>query len=243
MVISETMARTIFPEQSPLGRQLAIDTGDEPAVFEVVGVVGDVQVSSLSADISMVMYIPYAQWPEATMRLAARTAGNPRSIVGALRATLRELDPDIPLAGVATMDDVLSRSVSFTRTVMSALGLFAGIALFLAALGLYGVLAYYVAQRNREIGIRMAMGARGSDVFRMVLSRGFVLVGLGLVVGIGAAIGAGRLIRSLLFQVEATDPVTLLSISLFFVLVALLACLIPAWRAWRIDPVVTLRSE
>jgi putative ABC transport system permease protein len=243
MVISESMARTIFPDQSPLGRQVAIDTGDEPALFEVVGVVGDVQVSSLSADISMVMYIPYAQWPEATMRLAARTAGDPRSIVGALRATLRELDPDIPLAGVATMDEVLSRSLSFTRTVMGALGLFAGIALFLAALGLYGVLAFYVAQRNREIGIRMAMGATGRDVFKMVLSRGFALVGLGLVVGIGAAIAAGRLIRSLLFQVEATDPITLLSISLFFVLVALLACLIPAWRAWRIDPVVTLRSE
>jgi putative ABC transport system permease protein len=243
MVISETMARTIFPDESPLGRQVAIDTGDEPAVFEVVGVVGDVQVSSLSGDIEMVMYIPYVQWPDVTLRLAVRTAGDPRSIVGPLRATLREMDPDIPLAGVATMDEVLSRSVSFTRTVMSALGLFAGVALFLAALGLYGVLAFYVAQRNREIGIRMAMGATGRDVFKMVLSRGFALVGLGLIVGIGAAIAAGRLIRNLLFEVEATDPVTLLSISLFFILVALLACLIPAWRAWRIDPVVTLRSE
>ena len=243
MVISENMARTIFPDQSPLGRQVAIDTGGEPARFEVVGVVGDVQVSSLSGDVSMVRYIPYAQWSEATMRLAVRTAGDPRSIIEVLRATLREMDPDIPLAGVATMDEVLSRSVSFQRTVMSALGLFAGVALFLAAVGLYGVLAYYVAQRNREIGIRMAMGATGRDVFKMVLSRGFVLVGLGLVVGIGGAIGAGRLIQTLLFQVEASDPVTLLSISVFFVLVALLACLIPAWRAWRIDPVVAFRSE
>jgi putative ABC transport system permease protein len=243
MVISEAMARTIFPDQSPLGRQVAIDTGDEPARFEVVGVVGDVQISSLSGDVSMVMYIPYSQWSEATMRLAVRTSGDPRAIIEVVRATLREMDPDIPLAGVATMDEVLSRSVSFQRTVMSALGLFAGVALFLAALGLYGVLAYYVAQRNREIGIRMAMGATGRDVFKMVLSRGFVLVGIGLIIGIGAAVGAGRLIRTLLFRVEASDPTTLVSISLFFVLVALLACLIPAWRAWRIDPVVAFRSE
>jgi len=243
MVISEAMARTIFPDQSPLGRQVAIDTGDEPARFEVVGVVGDVQVSSLSGDVSMVMYIPYAQWSEAAMRLAVRTSGDPRAIVELLRATLRDMDPDIPLAGVATMDEVLSRSVSFQRTVMSALGLFAGVALFLASLGLYGVLAYYVAQRNREIGIRMAMGATGRDVFKMVLSRGFVLVGIGLIIGMGAAVGAGRLIRTLLFQVEASDPTTLVSISVFFVLVALLACLIPAWRAWRIDPVVAFRSE
>jgi putative ABC transport system permease protein len=243
MVISETMARTIFPDRSPLGRQVAIDTGDEPARFEVIGVVGDVQVSNLSDDISMVMYIPYSQWSEATMRMAVRTAGDPRSIMEVLRSILHEMDPDIPLAGVATMDEVLSRSVSFQRTVMRALGLFAGVALFLAALGLYGVLAYYVAERNREIGIRMAMGATGRDVLRMVLGRGFVLVTIGLVVGIGGAIGTGRLLRTLLFQVEASDPVTLISISVFFLLVALLACLIPAWRAWRIDPVVAFRSE
>lgn len=243
MMISETMARTIFPDQSPLGRQVAIDTGDEPARFEVVGVVGDTRVSNLSDDISMVMYIPYAQWSEATMRLAVRTAGDPRSIIEVLRATLRDLDPDIPLAGVATMDGVVSRSVSFERTVTSALGAFAGVALLLAALGLYGVLAYYVAQRNREIGIRMAIGATGSDVFKLVLGRAFVLVGIGLVMGIGGAIGAGRLLRTFLFQVEAEDPLTFVSISVFFVLVALLACLIPAWRAWRIDPVVAFRSE
>ena len=243
MMISETMARTIFPDQSPLGRQVAIDTGDEPARFEVVGVVGDTRVSNLSDDISMVMYIPYAQWSEATMRLAVRTAGDPRSIIEVLRATLRDLDPDIPLAGVATMDEVVSRSVSFERTVTSALGAFAGVALLLAALGLYGVLAYYVAQRNREIGIRMAIGATGSDVFKLVLGRAVVLVGIGLVMGIGGAIGAGRLLRTFLFQVEAGDPLTFVSISVFFVLVALLACLIPAWRAWRIDPVVAFRSE
>ncbi|UCC71010.1 MAG: ABC transporter permease [Gemmatimonadota bacterium] len=243
VVISETMARTLFPDRNPLGRQVAIDTGGEPALLGVVGVVGDVQASSLDSDISMVMYFAYPQRAARSMRIAVRTAAAPGSVVRPLRSILRELDPDIPLAGVATMEEVLSRSVSFTRTVMSALGLFAGFALFLAALGLYGVLAYYVAQRNREIGIRMALGATGRDVFGMVLSRGFALVGLGLVIGIGGAIGAARLIQTLLFEVEATDPATFVSICLFFALVALVACLIPAWRAWRVDPVVAFRSE
>ncbi len=245
IVINEIMARTLFPDQNPLGRQVAVDRGgDEPMLFEVVGVVGDVQVSSLAADdLHMVMYFPYGQRPQRTMRMAVRTAGSPSTLIGPLRATLAEMDRDIPFAGAASMEEVLSRSVSLTRTIMGALGAFAIVALFLAALGLYGVLAYYVARRRHEIGIRVALGADAGDLIRMVLRRGFAMVLLGIALGVAGALGAGRFLQELLFQVEATDASTFAGVILFFGTVAALACLIPAWRAWRVDPVEAFRSE
>jgi len=243
MIINETMARTLFPDQDPLGRRVGVDRGDEPGYYEVVGVVGDVRISSLASDLPMVMYTPLTQRPLFSMRLAVSVAGAPTSIVGPLRDALRQRDPDIPLAGVRSMEEVLSGSVSFTRTVTGAFGLFASVALFLAALGLYGVLAYQVAQRTHEIGVRVALGARAGDVFRMILRSGFALVGLGLAIGIVAALFGARLIRELLFEVEASDPLTYVGVGLFFVLVAALACLVPAWRAWRVDPMVAFRSE
>lgn len=243
MVISETMARTLFPDRSPLGVQVAVDQGEEPGYYEVVGVVGDVQVSDLASDVEMVMYFPYGQRPSLSMRIAVRTATAAGPLAGPLRGVLRELDPDIPLAGLADMDEILSSSVSFRRTVMRALGLFAGVALFLAALGLYGVLAYYVGQRTHEIGVRMALGAKARDVLGMVVGRGIVLVGLGLAIGIAGSAAGARLIEGLLFQVGATDPATYVGVSVFFVLVAAVSCVIPAWQAWRVDPVVAFRSE
>jgi putative ABC transport system permease protein len=244
MVINETMARTLFAEQDPLGRQVAVDMGgDEPTLLEVVGVVGDVKISSLSSDVDMVMYFAYGQRPLSTMRLAVRTAGSPSAVVGPLRNALTEMDRDIPLAGAATMDDVLADSVSFTRTIMGALGLFAAVALFLAALGLYGVLEYYVARRRHEIGIRMALGAKAEHVFHMILKRGFALVATGIVLGVAGALGAGRFLQELLFQVETTDFATFLGVTVFFGAVALLACLIPARRALGVDPVVAFRAE
>lgn len=243
IVINETMARTLFPDQDPLGRRLGVDRGDRAGYYEIVGVVGDVQISGLAGEPPMVMYRPYGQHPLSNMRIAARVAGAPESIVGPLRAALRELDPNIPLAGVTTMGAVLSSSVSFRRTVTAALGLFAAVALVLASLGLYGVLAYHVAQRTHEIGLRMALGARTDDIFKMVLRRGFALVGLGLAIGVVAAAASARLIRQLLFQVQAGDPVTFVAVTLFFSVVALAACFIPARRAWRVDPMVAFRSE
>jgi ABC-type antimicrobial peptide transport system permease subunit len=141
------------------------------------------------------------------------------------------------------MEEVLSRSVSFTRTVTTALGLFAGVAILLAALGLYGVLAFFVAQRSHEIGVRIALGASGPAVLKLVMRRGIALFAEGLVVGNTAAVGATRLIRDMIFQVTATDPLTFAGVGLFLALVALLACLIPAWRASRVDPVVAFRVE
>ena len=243
LIINETMAETLFPGLDPLGRQVAIDQGEEPGYYEVVGVVGDVQISELGSGFEMAMYSPYAQRPYFNMRLAVRATDSSIGIAGPVRAIVRELDPDVPLAGLATMDEILSRSVAFTRTVTAALGLFAGVAILLAALGLYGVLAFFVAQRSHEIGVRIALGASAPTVLKLVMSRGVALVGLGLIIGIVAAFGATRLLQEMLFQVNAVDPVTFIGVSLFFVLVALAACLIPAWRASRVDPVVAFRVE
>jgi putative ABC transport system permease protein len=175
--------------------------------------------------------------------LAVRTAGPPTALVPSLRRALAELDPDIPLAGVSTMDDVLSESVSFTRTVMAALVAFAAVAVFLAVVGLYGVLAYFVSRRTHEIGVRVALGAGVREVLGLVLTRGLIMVGLGLALGIAGALLGGRLVADLLFQVQASDPPTLVAVALLFTLVAAAACLVPAWRAWRVDPVEAFRAE
>ncbi|MEJ2185753.1 MAG: ABC transporter permease [Gemmatimonadota bacterium] len=245
MVINETMARTLFPGEDPLGRQVAIDAGDDPGGtrFEVVGVVGDAYVSGLSYGAQMVMYFSYEQRPQYTMRLAVRTAGPPSARVRSLRSTLTEMDPDVPLADPRTMDDVLAGSVSSPRTVAAALTGFAGVALFLAALGLYGVLAYYVSRRGHEIGVRMALGARARNVFGLILGQGFALVGMGLLLGIAVAVVGSRFLQQFLFEVNPRDPVTFVGVPLFFAAVALAACLIPAWRAWRVDPVEAFRAE
>jgi putative ABC transport system permease protein len=242
MIISEAMARTLFPEQDALGRRVAVDRGDQPGYYEVVGIVGDAQVSALGADVEMVMYFPYAQRPSLNMSLVARTLGSAAGVAGPLRAAIRSLDADVPLTELPTMDQVLSRSLAFQRTVAAALGLFAAVAVLLAALGLYGVLAFFVAQRSREIGVRIALGASGPSVLGLVMRRGLVLVGAGLVVGVAGALGATRLLRTMLFQVGAADPVTFLAVSLLLLVVALAACAVPAWRATRADPVAALRT-
>jgi putative ABC transport system permease protein len=243
VLINETMARTLYPDQEPLGRQLEVDEGDDTGRYEIIGVVGDVQIFSLSSEPQMVMYFSHRQRQTSVMRIAVHTAGGPGAIVGQLREVLRGLDPDIPLAGVETMKDVLSRSTSFQRTVAGAVGIFALAALLLAALGLYGVLAYQVTQRTHEIGIRVALGARAGHILRMVMGHGFALVGVGLAIGVVAALGGARAIRGRLYEVGASDPATFVGVILFFSLVALVACLLPSWRAWRVDPTVAFRAE
>jgi putative ABC transport system permease protein len=191
----------------------------------------------------MTMYFSHPQRRSSVMRIAVHTAGGAGTIVGQLREVLRGLDPDIPLAGVETMEAVLDRSTSFQRTVAGAVGIFAFAALLLAALGLYGVLAYQVTQRTHEIGIRVALGARAEHILRMVVGHGFTLVGIGLVLGVAGGVAGARAIRGRLYEVGATDPVTFGGVVLFFSLVALVACLLPSWKAWRVDPVVAFRVE
>ena len=244
MVISESLSRTLFPAGGALGKLLAVDRGmPEPWILEVVGVTGDVRMSALGANPEAAMYFSHAQRPSSVMRFAIRARGDAAELAGPLRQVVWGLDPDLPVAGVATMGSVVGRSIAPQRVMALALSLFAGVAMFLAALGLYGVLAYYVGRRVHEIGVRVALGAERNDVMRMVMRRGFSLVAVGLGVGVAAALVSTRLLQQMLFGVEATDPLTFVAVSLFFALVALVASFVPARRASRIDPVVAFRTD
>jgi putative ABC transport system permease protein len=244
VVLTRTAAEAVFPDGGAVRRQVAVDVGgDEPGLFEVVGVVEDHQLSSLSGSPRPAMFFPYAQQPASTMRLAVGTFVDPTSLIQPIQEEVWELDRDIVLSDAQTMDHAVSNSVAYTRSVTTVLGLFAAVALALAALGLYGVLAFFVNRRTQEIGIRIALGARAASVLRLVVTRGMVLVGAGIALGIAGAIGATRLVRGMLFQISATDTVTFAAVTGFFALVALCACLLPAWRAVHIDPLEALRVE
>ncbi len=245
VVLSEALARRLVPDGSnPLGRTVGVDVGDdEPYRVEVVGVVGDVTPASLEAGKEGAMYFPYGQRSPSTMRIAVRTQGEPAAVTGRIREILGALDPDVPLADVATMEDVLARSLADRRAVLLVLGSFAAVALLLAAVGLYGVLAYRVSRRVREIGVRMALGATVGSVSRGVVSGGFRLVALGLALGLPASWLASRWVRDMLFEVGTTDPLTYVAVTLFFAAVATAACVLPARRAARVDPARTFHME
>ena len=244
IVLTRFTAELVFPEERAVGRQVAVDVGrDEPALFEVVGVVEDHQLSSLAGGRRPAMFFPYAQQPISTMRLAVGTATDPNSLIRPIQELVWQLDRDIVLSDAQTMEQALSNSVAYTRSVTAVLGMFATVALALAALGLYGVLAFFVAQRFHEIGIRVALGAGAGSVLRLVVSRGMVLVVVGLVLGTAGALVATRLVEGMLFQVSATDPGTFAGVAGFFVVIALIACLVPAWKALRVDPLEALRVE
>ncbi len=241
MLISEAMARALFPGEDPIGRRVAVDAGPEAPQFEVVGVVGDVRTAGLMNAAGMTMYFPHAQRPTPGMRIAVRHAGGPAA--AALRDVLRELDPDVPLAGVRTMDEVISHAVAFPRAITLVLAAFAAVALFLAALGLYGILAFQVTERRREIGIRVALGAGSRNVLTDVIGHGLRLLALGLGFGVPAALLGGRFIASQLFQTTTRDPATFVTVALVLLAAALAASALPAWRALRVDPATALRLE
>jgi putative ABC transport system permease protein len=243
IVLTRTTAETVFPDERAVGRQVAVDGRDGPTFLEVVGVVEDHQLSSLAGTPRPAMFFPYAQRPQSTMRLAVSTATDPSSLIRPIQERVWELDRDIVLSGAQTAKAALSDSVADTRSITTVLGLFAGVALSLAALGLYGVLAFFVTLRIHEIGIRVALGAPGASVLRMVLTRGLTLVAFGLVLGTAGAFGATRLVEGMLFQVSTKDPFTFAGVTGFFVLVALGACLVPAWKALRVDPLEALRVD
>jgi putative ABC transport system permease protein len=244
IILNQTAADTIFPGQSPLGRQVAVDLGgQDPGYFEVVGVVGDQHLSSLRSRVRLAMFFPYEQRRAGTMQLVVRAQGDPTDLIRPIQERLWAQDRNIPLSNPEAMADALASSVSGSRAIATMLGMFSVVALFLAALGLYGVLAYFVTKRVHEIGVRVAMGASAGRVAKLILSRGMALVLVGLVLGFGGALGATRFLEDLLFQTTATDPGTFAVVGLFFSAVALLACAIPAWRALRVDPMVAFRAE
>jgi putative ABC transport system permease protein len=215
--------------------------GSKPA--EIVGVVGDVRDQELESKGRPAVYEPAAQIPFGTMYFAVRTAGDPAGLIAGVRAAIRELDPELPLDAVGTVDALVAGALSQRRIAMVMMAVFAGLALVLAMIGIYGVISYSVTQATQEIGIRMALGASRGNVLGMVFRYAGVLTGLGLAIGVGAAMGTGRLLASQLFEVRPTDPVTYAVVALILAATAIFACAIPAMRAMRVDPLVALRNE
>ena len=241
MLVSRSLAELFFPGESPLGKRLVVDMG-EMVEHEVVGVVGDARLSRLTSEPFHAMYMSYEQVAGNTMRIAIKTENDPASLLSPFREALRAKDPNIPLDEPETMESILDDAVADYRVFTSALGLFSSVALLLAMVGLYAVLAYAVSQRYHEIGVRVALGARPRQIASLVLTRGMGLVAAGLALGLAGAYGASRLLEKLLFGVAPTDPATFLTVALLCGLVALAACWLPARRATRVDPIATLRS-
>jgi putative ABC transport system permease protein len=245
VVLNEAAVRRYFPDEDPLGQRITLGwTRDGVQVGgEVVGIVGDVRHFGLTAEPVPELYLPHDQVPVSVMNLVLRTAGDPLAVVGPVRAALRELDPSLAAGTFVPLEDQLSRSVAQPRFYALLLGLFAAVALTLAAVGILGVMSYLVAQRTREIGIRMALGADARAVHRLVIGRGMLLTLAGLALGIPATFALTRVIESQLYGVEPGDPATLAAVVVLLTAVAFLSSYIPSRRATRIDPMMALRGE
>jgi len=239
IVVSESLVNTVFPNEEALGKRLMTVLSDKP--FEIIGVVGDIRHRSLEFQPYATMYLP--TFTSGRMNLTLRTQGDPMSLVPAVRKEVSGIDPEQPVAAIRTMDEWVDRSTATPRYRTTLLGLFAAIAMILAATGIYGVMSYSVAQRTHEIGIRMALGARQGDVRRMVVGQGMLLVAVGLGIGLLTAFGVTRVMNTLLFQVTAKDPLTFLAVAGLLSIVAFVACFIPARRATKVDPLTALRYE
>jgi putative ABC transport system permease protein len=249
---NESAVRAIFPGEDPVGRRVRLSrtTGAEQPWRTIAGVVADVRQRGLETPPGPEMYIPLPQFQhfmEGTqawsLSVVVKASGPPLALAGAVRAALRRVDPEVPAADVRAMDEVVGASLAARRRDAWLTGAFAALALAVATVGVHGVTAYHVAQRRREIGLRVALGAGRRDVVGMVLGQGLRLVGAGLIIGLPAAVAATGALRSLLFAVEPHDATVLAAIAVLLASVAALACAVPAVRAARIDPVVALRDE
>jgi putative ABC transport system permease protein len=246
IIIDDTLARRYWPNEDPIGKRVAFNNdSDGRSVWrEVVGVVGAIKHKALDADSRGTLYFLHSQLPwRSRMNLVARSASDPMSLVSAVRAAIQSVDKDQPIYRVKTMDEWVTESMAQKRFSMLLLGLFAMVALLLAAVGLYGVMSYAVTRRTHEIGVRMALGAQALDVLRLVVRQGMTLALIGAGAGLGGALALTRLLKTLLFGVSATDPLTFTAVPALLAGVALLACWIPARRATKVDPMIVLRSE
>jgi putative ABC transport system permease protein len=241
-LVSELTAERIWPGQNPIGKRFRIG-GDESPLVEVTGVVGDVHGVSLNRTPSLTVYVPYWQRSWERVALAVKTATAPLAASSAIRAAIREVDPELPVAAFRTMDEIVSESVAQRRFQLALVLLFALAALLLASLGIYGVVAYSVSQRTSEMGIRMALGASLSSIRSLVLRQSLLPVAIGLAIGLAASVALARLLESLLFGVGAADPVTIAGVIAVLAVVAAAAAYLPARRATRVDPLTALRYE
>jgi ABC-type antimicrobial peptide transport system permease subunit len=230
--------------ENPIGKRLNVSLGPpDRRVYEIVGVVGDIKLASLDGEVRPTVYVAHAQLAIPVMTFVARTETSPELLVPALSAAVHGIDPELPLADVRTMDAVVDRTIARPRIVAVLLTVFAVMALALAAVGVYGVMAYSVAQRTQEIGVRMALGATTESVFGMVIGDALRLVGIGIVAGLVCAAALTRLLTTLLYDTEPFDPVTFIATAVLLTIVAMLASFVPARRGTRIPPNQALRAE
>ncbi|HEX5888454.1 MAG TPA: FtsX-like permease family protein, partial [Pyrinomonadaceae bacterium] len=243
MVVSDAFVKRYFPNEDPIGRRIVFDGPDKTA-REIVGVVADIKRNGLDVAAEPELYVSHVQRPERRLNLVIRTeASDASQLTQAARAEVKAFDSNQIIWRAQTLEDLLGTSVAPRRFNMLLLGIFASVALVLAAVGLYGVMSYSVSWRTHEIGIRMALGAKRADVLRLVIRQGMTMALIGLVVGLIGAFAMSRVIAGLLYGVSPKDPLTFAGVSIVLLAVALLACLLPARRATRVNPIVALRSE
>jgi putative ABC transport system permease protein len=244
-VIDEGLARKFFPDRDPIGQQLNFWEPDRPKThYTIVGVVPTVRHGEVGiAPVIPQLYYAEAQNSDLQVTLLVRTEGELFSLLPSVRDVVRSIDPQLPLFATRTMDEAVAASLGRQRLAATLIGGFSLLALFLAALGLYGVLAYSVTQRTREIGIRMALGSPRGKIFGLIMRRGMILVWVGIVLGLGLALACGPLIQHFVYGVGTHDPTTIIGVAILLAAIAMLACWLPARRAVRVDPIVALRQE
>jgi len=241
-IVDETLARAYWPGEEPLGQHISF--GGNSPWMTIVGIVKHARASALEGDTTEgFFYLPMAQVPQPSVAIAARTSGNPANLASALASAVRAVDSSQPIYDIKTMEERVGDSLIGRRFLVVLLSVFAGLALLLAAVGLYGVISYSVKLRTRELGVRMTLGARREDVLRLILFNGMKLAGRGLVLGLVATFIFGRALSSLLYEVSLFNPLTLISTALLLSGAVLLASYLPARRAAKVDPMVALRYE
>ena len=241
--MSQRVADMFWPGESPLGRTLILWRGQNNTPGEVIGVVGNMREQSLEDEPTLAVYFPAGSRGTSALQLVLHTRGDPKAIAPAVHALVRSIDPALPVHNVRTLEEIVTGSVATRRFTVVLLAAFAGLALVLALVGVYGVLAYAVARRTSEIGVRVALGARHERVLRLVLAQGLKPVMLGMAAGLVATYWLSQLMTSLLFGITPRDPLTYAGVGAALALVAVLACYLPARNVLRVDPVVALRTE
>jgi putative ABC transport system permease protein len=246
-LITESAARQYFPNEDPIGKTITLGWGRGPgtgrAGGEVVGIVGDVKDAGLNEPDPPQIFLPYRQWPVESMTLLVKTAVPPTSLTEAIRTEVYAVDSNLPVSNVSTLEAIVAKSISQQRFYMLLLTVFASVALVLAAIGIFGVLSYAVSQRTREIGIRMALGAQGGSVVRLIVRQAMILVACGVGAGLALGLLLSQTMAKMLFAITPTDPATYAVVSVTLAAVALFASYLPARRATRVDPIVALRAE
>jgi len=239
-IVNETMAKQYWPGVSPIGKRVRFT--DQEIWREVVGVIVDVKHWGLDEPVNPELYVPATQFPAWALTWVLLTNGDPLTLVPIAQRHVREIDANVPLFEVRTMEEVAARSVERRRWMMTLLAVFAVLALVMAAAGIYGVMAHLVSLRTPEIGVRLTLGASPVGVMRQVLGEGALQAAIGLAIGLGASLGLMKGMRTILFGIEPTDPITLVSVGVSLMAVALLAVMVPAWRAMKVDPITALRQ-